>query len=259
MFCMNCGKEIKDSDKFCRFCGTVVSANPETEVSLIKEKSKLPIKVPHKEKEKKGGLISSLTGGINSVMKKRAEAAEQKRLMEIERQKEEERLRAERERMRAALINDIQAGHLPVVVNPPAIMQKNETCHFCANVALFETKTRKKTTYVGGSSGVSLRIAKGVSYRVGSFKGQPITNTWEETVQIDQGTLLFTTKRVMFVGSKKSFSINHNKILNFQMYSDGIDVIKENRKTEQVFKFLEYIDPEITGCLLHKIIEESLS
>ena len=31
MYCSDCGKEIRDSAKFCPYCGTTVAANAETE------------------------------------------------------------------------------------------------------------------------------------------------------------------------------------------------------------------------------------
>jgi hypothetical protein len=78
---------------------------------------------------------------------------------------------------KAGLLSDIMNGKLPDRVKIegqlPFNLQKSEKMVWLFNnVAYLEDKTR--TQYVGCSKGVSIRIAKGVYYRVGAFQGQPI-------------------------------------------------------------------------------------
>src|SRR5436309_2915272 len=50
----------------------------------------------------------------------------------------------------------------------------------------YEDKTRRQ--YVGGSQGVSVRVAKGLYFRTSAFHGRPIDTT--ERVHVDTGTVV---------------------------------------------------------------------
>lgn len=86
-----------------------------------------------------------------------------------------------------------------------------------------------RTTYVGGSQGVSFRIAKGVRYHVGGFAGRRVTTTYEKVH--DVGNLYVTTERVVFAGSREVTSIAGKKIADVRIEGDHIWVLAENRKT----------------------------
>ena len=86
-----------------------------------------------------------------------------------------------------------------------------------------EDKTRRQ--YVGGSQGVSFRIAKGVYYRIGAFHGQPIDHT--ERVQVDTGIVVATNKNIYFAGPAKSLRIPYAKIVSFQPFDNGIGIIRD--------------------------------
>lgn len=102
-----------------------------------------------------------------------------------------------------------------------------------SNVKYFEDKTR--TQYVGGSHGMSFRIAKGVYYRVGGFKGRPVEST--ERAHVDTGVLVITTKHIYFGGGKKSFRIRLDKIVSFTPFSNGIGVQRDAASAKpQVFQ-----------------------
>src|SRR5690606_9289800 len=83
--------------------------------------------------------------------------------------------------VRASILRDLLNGeeiknHLKIVGSLPFKFQKDENLIWLfQNVELFEQ--RIKTTYIGGSHGVSLKIAKGVYYRANSFKGHPVQTT----------------------------------------------------------------------------------
>jgi len=130
--------------------------------------------------------------------------------------------------IKGAILRDILDGKLPERVqidgNLPFNLQKNEKIVWVfQNVDYYEKKTR--TRYVGGSQGVSIRIAKGLYYRTGTFKGERVQTS--ETVHVDTGLLGVTNKHIYFTGSSKSFRINYNKIVSFETFSDGIGVQRD--------------------------------
>jgi len=130
--------------------------------------------------------------------------------------------------VKAAVIRDVLDGKLPsrmeIVGNIPFNLQKKEVLVWLFhNVKYYERRTRRK--YVGGHRGVSIRVAKGVYYRVGSFRGNPVDVT--ETVHVDSGLLGVTNKHLYFVGSAKAFRIPYRKIVSFTPYSDGIGIQRD--------------------------------
>lgn len=68
-------------------------------------------------------------------------------------------------------------------------------------------------SYQGGSTGVSFRIAKGVSYRVGAHRGVYEPGP-EELRTIDRGLVSVTTRRVIFAGPSKTREWAFDKLLN---------------------------------------------
>jgi len=127
--------------------------------------------------------------------------------------------------VQGAVLREVLEGKVPQrfkTADPlPFNFQKSESLIWAfSNVKYYEKRTRRE--YVGGSHGVSIRIAKGVYYRVGQFKGYPIEK--EEQVYVDTGILAVTTKHLYFYGKIKSFRVPYSKIVSFTPYSDGIGI-----------------------------------
>ncbi len=130
--------------------------------------------------------------------------------------------------VKGAILRDILEGKVPDRINIngnlPFNFQKSEKMIWLfRNVDYFEQKTKR--TYVGGSQGFSVRIAKGLYYRVGSFKGERVDT--QETAFVDTGMLGVTNKHIYFAGENKSFRVRHDKIVSFNSYSDGIGIQKD--------------------------------
>lgn len=89
-------------------------------------------------------------------------------------------------------------------------------------VGLIETRSTG-STWSGGSQGVSIRIMKGVSYRVGATKGQLVRNP-EALQQVDQGAATFTNQRVVFTGSSTNREWAFDKMLNVDAGGGGVTV-----------------------------------
>ncbi|MCL2566514.1 MAG: hypothetical protein FWE18_00245 [Alphaproteobacteria bacterium] len=141
-------------------------------------------------------------------------------------------------RYREALaLKSVMQGEIPELkINGdlPFNFQNNEKLISIINyVQYYESKTRIK--YVGGSSGVNIKIAKGVYYKTSSFKGHRVES--EEIVFIDNGSIAITTKHIYFGGNQKNFRIKLEKIVSFTPYEDGIGIQKDGITAKpQLFK-----------------------
>ena len=150
-------------------------------------------------------------------------------------------------------LTSLRLRELPIIETyGDMILKKNELCHYSVGSSLIEE--RSKTRYVGGSQGVSVRIVKGVYYRTGQFKGERVVDTFKQVT--DNGTLFITNQRVCFVGRTKSITYPINKIISFNIYSDAVQIIKENDSKLKYFAIssTDYLD-EI-GIVLSRIVNQ---
>lgn len=130
--------------------------------------------------------------------------------------------------LRAAALRQIMNGEIPKATelqrDLPFNFQKSEQLIWLFQaVEYLEDKTRRE--YVGGYQGVSIRVAKGLYYRTGGFRGHPVERT--ERVSVDRGLLGVTNKHLYFGGRAKSFRIRHDKIVSYTPYSDGVGVMRD--------------------------------
>ncbi len=158
--------------------------------------------------------------------------SEEKKLMELSNffgfsQSDLDKRGAYSKMVKAAVLRDLMNGVVPQrakISGAPFNLQKKEQLVWLFDqVDYLEDKTRRE--YVGATHGVSIRIMKGVYYRVGEFKGRPVDRT--ERVRMDNGILGVTDKHLYFAGPGKSFRIPYNKIVSFTPFSDGIGVIRD--------------------------------
>jgi hypothetical protein len=129
---------------------------------------------------------------------------------------------------KAAVIRDVLNGVIPRRVQVEGTLPINfqkceEVVWVFPRSEYLEDKTRRQ--YVGGSQGVSVRIMKGVYYRVGAFAGQPVDRT--ERVHIDTGMVVITNKHIFFAGEVKALRVPYAKIVSFQPFSDGVGIIRD--------------------------------
>ena len=130
--------------------------------------------------------------------------------------------------VRGAFLRDLLDGNLrdrrrEYGLLPFNLQKTEKLIYVFEDTEYHERKTR--THYAGGSQGVSVRIARGVYYRVGGFKGERYQT--EETVHEDDGLMGFTDRHLYFAGDLKRFRIRWDRIVAFEPYADGIGVQRD--------------------------------
>jgi hypothetical protein len=110
----------------------------------------------------------------------------------------------------------------------PVIFKKGEKPIWVFNpITVHAVKTTR--SFKGRSQGVSIRLMKGVSYRIGGSKGVPVDTSSVE--KIDEGQMIVTTRSIYVVGFQKSQRILLSNLVAVQPYSDGVSLQTENGKT----------------------------
>ena len=140
--------------------------------------------------------------------------------------------------IKAAVIRDIIEGIIPqrqnITGRVPFNLMKSETLVWVIQgVDYIEEVTRRERR--GSSHGLSIRVARGIYYRPGTFRSRSVE--WEETVHQDTGLLGFTTKHIYFSGAKKKFRVRYDRIVDFEPFDDGFGLMRDAQSAKpQAFK-----------------------
>lgn len=124
---------------------------------------------------------------------------------------------------RLALGEDVEIGRPDGFVLPIQLGKDEKLLWAFARTSLYQPST--KTTYSGHSSGVSVRIASGLYYRMGAFKGEPIVTS--EMKFIASGITFYTTTSIYFSSPMKTVKIPFNKIISLFPYGNGVSIQKD--------------------------------
>lgn len=121
-------------------------------------------------------------------------------------------------------INDLLHGvnpHRCTISGISLNFQSNENVLIVFQDVVF-CKEVVKTSYIGTSSGISVKIARGVYYRKGNFGSIPLINRNIDPIR--QGTLIFTNKSIYFYSLEQTIQYPYSKILVFVPFEDGIGI-----------------------------------
>ncbi len=131
-----------------------------------------------------------------------------------------------------SILNKVQMGQMPSTnIQAPILLGKNESILWCYdNVTMYQEKTQKE--FVGGHSGFTFRIIKGINYRVGSFKGRPVEHSYMDNA--GTGSLYITNKHIIFHSSVRSVKVPYNKIIGINPYSDGMGIQRDGANAKQL-------------------------
>lgn len=105
------------------------------------------------------------------------------------------------------------------------VLREGEKCYYSAPA--HEVKLVKQVTRVGTYGGPSMRVARGLYWRVGGYGGRSIATQQPQVV--DAGTLFLTDQRVVFVGGAGTLEFRSDKMAAYQLYDDGIRIDMPNK------------------------------
>lgn len=130
------------------------------------------------------------------------------------------RLRKERDEK---ALESLLAAPLTAIQPNKALVKAGETAYASVAAELKEVQT---VGYSAGTSGVSVRVAKGVTLRTAGTRGKAVKGM----VSVASGELVVTDKRIIFAGDRKSFAISLEDILSTTDYADGFG-FSDSKKT----------------------------
>ena len=123
--------------------------------------------------------------------------------------------------------------HLQPQAASPILLKAGElTLFVLPGVSLHEPRSVTRGAY----GGPSVHVAKGVTLRVGGFQAQ----SHEELKELDQGTLVLTTKRLCFSGALRSLEIDLRKLISVDAYSNAVAVRRSGKEKTEFFFGLDH-------------------
>ena len=96
----------------------------------------------------------------------------------------------------------------PIVKYTGFYPKAGEIVLYVVPAATFKDK-EQLVGYTGKSAGASVRVAKGLTMRTGSYGSQPIRDTMRKH---NFGDLIITNKRIVFIGKDDNFEFAINKV-----------------------------------------------
>lgn len=101
----------------------------------------------------------------------------------------------------------------------------SEGCFWTQQVELgLNRRVTTRRSY--GGFGTSIKIWGPLRYRTGSYEVE--RQTEQRLEKVDTGTLVFTSKRVIFSGSVKSLNFKLTKVLDVTVYNNAIEIDKDS-------------------------------
>lgn len=126
---------------------------------------------------------------------------------------------------------------LPEVPAEGLILKAGEVCHLALPVQAAKSK-QITAGYAGKRSGLSVRVAKGVTLHTGGSKGTPIRKTILEKWP---GTLYVTNKRIVLNASHYGFNKQIAALDSYESHKDGINFQFGNSSYLVLTRSPEYI------------------
>ncbi|MCB9964494.1 MAG: hypothetical protein H6855_00220 [Rhodospirillales bacterium] len=137
-------------------------------------------------------------------------------------------------------------------IDVPILTGANEECYFEAPAIWRQIKTvSKHRGYVGGS--VGFRVAKGVRFSVG--RAVPVRDVYEEMQDISGGEIYVTNKKIVFNGSRKSTNVTMGRIVQLELYNDGIEIRKSTGKPD--FFKMAGVHAEYLAAIVHNMMNKN--
>jgi hypothetical protein len=115
----------------------------------------------------------------------------------------------------------IRSGSVGIqgIESPGFKLKRGEVCLFDHDSSLY---LHKRTGVIGGHGiTAKVKLAKGIYYRIGG--GQ--IGAAKDWVLDDNGRLVITTNRLLFIGDLKTLSATHTTILDTQISNDGTEML----------------------------------
>jgi len=228
--CTACGTQLPDTAKFCHACGAPVASSETPALAVDPEGYGGFFGKRRRDNDFREHIENALADDILSETEERqlfAWAESQG----VTQKEWNDKFRDLLDRLVIASVND---GRLPDVssLDLPVMLKRGEVAHLAVNASLMKEVAQREMR--GGGAGVSFRVAKGVRFSTGGFRARSVV-VGTSLEEADAGALTVTSQRTVFAGQRKTLDLPHAKLVNLNVYTDGISFNMSNRQSVPLF------------------------
>lgn len=155
-----------------------------------------------------------------------------------------------------AYLDALRRMAIPPVEVPNVVLQRGERAVLVAAMTALEYKSVGRR-YQGSGSGVSLRVTRGVSFRMGGATGYSVPVM--DLVPVADGRLVVTSQRLIFAGDLAGWADPLPKIIAFEGFSDGIQYSVQGRSKPRIFKLGPGTRLDEVGAAIEGVVNRMLS
>jgi len=132
------------------------------------------------------------------------------------------------------VIAEANGDLLPILEDARVILKKGEVAHWQCTAALMKDMPQRE--FRAGYQGFSFPVGKtGIRYRVGGARGHSVV-TGHQLQVTDQGTLVVTSARTVYLGAAKTQEFSYAKLVGLDVFTDGVRLHVSNRQTASLFR-----------------------
>jgi hypothetical protein len=151
-----------------------------------------------------------------------------------------------------ALLWRIENGELPFIAGPgPTPLQEGEICYLACRSFWHELRTYTARPERAGAPAPSVKIPRGLTYRVDGAAPKRITR--DGLAPVDWGSLYVTSSRLVFIGQKTRETIRFSELQGVEVFADAIVLEKTSGRRPHLFLEgdVEVIAAVITQVMAH--------
>jgi hypothetical protein len=146
---------------------------------------------------------------------------------------------------------ELSQGRIAPIPNPGIQLRAGENPYWSTPVRLYEERVVRRET-VGRSSGMTFRIMRGVSYRVGGSRGHSVPVT--ASVEVARGNLTITDQRLVFMGDRQTVIVALDDVVGVDPYTNAITVHAEKRKQPVQFFYQNTEEAEFVAQVIAYVL-----
>jgi hypothetical protein len=156
-------------------------------------------------------------------------------------------------------------GELPKMICdevPTGFDQDEEVLCVLPSIDLMELRAVRHSIRRGRSAygGSTIRVARGLSFRLGGSDsiGHTVSESSDELRQIDNGTLVLTTKRLAFLGSLRTNNSSLDDLIGVKDLGNGIQVHRERKQKAETYLLTSPLIVDglvVTGAMIQLAID----
>jgi hypothetical protein len=148
----------------------------------------------------------------------------------------------------ASAVLDIGQGKLPVVTGPIANIRlaPGELVHAIFQARLLDERVVRRE-FIGGNTGLTFRLTKGVNYRMGGTRGRSMPVS--AIVPVDEGNVIVSSQRVMFMGRKKPFAYVWTDVICAEPAGDGVHLVFHGKNNTATLQYANSTYAEVLAAL----------